>query len=91
MTLSITSYCRNIKMALIAAHLNAEVILVVTVIVATTSIPPPVLPVRNNLYDLCGRSALRLVTVEGAEEKKERKKVKDVASQYLPVSHKHGA
>ena len=30
MTLSITSY-RNIKMTLIAAHLNAEVILVVTV------------------------------------------------------------
>ena len=29
-TLSSTSYC-NIKMALIAAHLNAEVILVVTV------------------------------------------------------------
>ena len=29
-TLSVTSY-RNIKMALIAAHLNAEVILVVTV------------------------------------------------------------
>ena len=54
-TLSITSYCRNIKMALIAAHLNAEVILVVTVIVATTSIPPPVLPVPNNLYDFCGR------------------------------------
>ena len=43
-------------MALIAAHLDAGVILVMTVPSSPTSIPPsPLLPVPNKPYGFCGR------------------------------------
>ena len=53
MTLSITSY-RNIKMALIAARLNAGHSGGDSVAIGIYS-PSPILPVHNKPYVFCGR------------------------------------